>query len=189
VNKWSKIVTPPAVVKGYESFASGRGYIWSRTLPLIKKHILLGSGPDTFLLEFPQQDYVGLTNHGYTHMLISKPHCLYMQMAVNTGLISLIAFLAFYAMYFFTSLRLYIRGRFNSYYARVGVAIMIGTAVYMVTGLTNDSSITTAPVFWCLMGLGIVANAKAKPLIMKEIEEAKAKKQEKRMAKQAPAIQ
>lgn len=193
VNKWSKIVTPPAVVKGYESFASGRGYIWSRTLPLIKKHILLGSGPDTFLLEFPQQDYVGLYNHGFNNMIMTKPHSLYLQIAVNTGLISLIAFVAFYAMYFFSSLSLYIRGRFNNYYARVGVAIMIGTAVYMVTGLTNDSSITTAPVFWCLMGLGMAANAKAKPLIKKEAEEAKArklqKKMEKRMKKQAPAVQ
>lgn len=183
VHRWDKIIVPPAVFTGYESFASNRGYIWSRTLPLINKRILLGEGPDTFLLAFPQQDYVGLYNHGYTNMIITKPHSLYLQIAVNTGLISLIAFLAFYAIYFFTSLRLYIRGRFNSFYAKVGVAIMIGTAAYMVTGLTNDSSITTAPVFWCLMGLGIAANTKAKPLIMEEIAAAKAKKQAKKQGK------
>lgn len=185
VYRWDKIVSPPAVYKGYERFATGRGYLWSRTLPLIKQHILLGSGPDTFLTAFPQQDYVGFYNYGYTNMIITKPHSLYMQIAVNTGLISLIAFLAFYAMYFFASLRLYIRGRFSSYYAKVGVAILIGTTAYMVTGLTNDSSITTAPVFWCLMGLGIVANAKAKPLILEEIAAARAKKQEKK----APDLQ
>jgi hypothetical protein len=73
------------------------------------------------------------------------------------------------------SIRLYIKGRFTSDYAKLGAAIFVGTIGYMVSSITNDSSITTAPMFWTLMGVGIAVNYKAKPLIMKEVTEAKEK--------------
>lgn len=180
VNRYGKfdrmITAKSAVFTDFGSFASSRGYIWSRTIPLIKKYIFLGSGPDTFILAYPQQDYMNMTRYGFGDELMTKPHSLYLQIAIQTGLLSLIAFLVFYVMYFVSSIRLYIRGCFNSYYAKVGIAILIGTISYMVAGLTNDSSICTAPVFWVLIGVGIAANYKAKPLIMKEVNEMKEKK-------------
>jgi len=172
-NKFGKpdkiIEAPHAVFSGYERYASGRGYIWSRTLPLLKKNIILGSGPDTFMIAFPQQDYVGLYNYGYGDQLMTKPHNLYLQVGVQTGVLSLIAFLVFYTMYFISSLSLYIKGRFKSYYAQVGVAILVATTSYMTLGLANDSSITVAPVFWALLGLGITVNRLAKPYIEEEL--------------------
>lgn len=175
--KWDKIDNPPKTfLRDYGNFATQRGYIWDRSLPLIKENIILGSGPDTFTMQFPQRDYLGFANYGYSNQLITKPHNMYLQIAIQTGMLSLILFLIFYGMYFVSSFRLYIKGRFNSYYAQVGVAIFIGTIAYMVTGLANDSSITTAPVFWTLMGIGIAINHKVKPLIQKEAEEYKAKR-------------
>lgn len=176
-NKLDKMVTAPsAVFTGYEAFASQRGYIWSRTIPLLKNNIFLGSGPDTFIMEFPQNDYLNKGLNGFDGVIITKPHCLYLQIAVQTGILSLIAFLVFYGMYFVSSFRIYIKGRFSSYYAKVGVAIFISTIAYMVTGLANDSSITTAPIFWALIGIGIGVNQKAKPLIQEEIAKLKADK-------------
>lgn len=169
VGKLDKMVTAPsAVFTGYENFASMRGYIWSRTIPTLRNYLFLGSGPDTFVMAFPQQDYLNMSKCGFAVGLLTKPHCLYLQMGVQTGVLSLIAFLIFYGMYFISSFLLYIKGRFNSYYAQIGVAIFIGTIGYMVTGLTNDSSINTAPIFWTLIGVGIVVNHKAKQLILKE---------------------
>lgn len=169
------ITTNSSILKGYETFASGRGYIWSRTIPLLKNYIILGSGPNTFTMVFPQQDYMNMTRYGFGQALMTKPHSIYLQTAVQTGFLSLIAFLVFYGMYFVSSIRLYIKGCFESYYAKAGLGIFIGTFAYMVTGLTNDSSITVAPVFWALIGVGIAANIKAKPLIMEEMKEIKAK--------------
>jgi hypothetical protein len=180
INGYGKLVdmvtAPSALFTGYENFASTRGYIWSRSIPLVKNHIFIGSGPDTFVLEYPQNDYLNMIRYGYANMFMTKPHSLYLQIAVQTGLLSLIAFLIFYGMYFVSSVRLYIRGRFTSYYSKVGVAIFIGTFAYMVTGLANDSSITTAPTFWVLIGLGIAANQKAKPLIKEENKEIQAQR-------------
>ncbi|MDF2944841.1 MAG: hypothetical protein K0S01_3699 [Herbinix sp.] len=170
MNKLDKMVTAPsAVFTNYEQFASSRGYIWSRTIPILKNYILLGSGPDTFAMAYPQQDYMNIKRLGYGNAIITKPHNLYLQIATQTGLISLIGFLVFYGIYFVSSVRLYINGRFTSYYAQVGVAVFVGTVAYMFAGLANDSSITTAPIFWTLIGVGIAVNHKAKPLIKEEV--------------------
>lgn len=175
-NKLDKMSDAPAAFKGYDRFASNRGYIWSKTLPLLKNTLFLGSGPDTFVFEFPQNDYLGFYQNGFESSIMTKPHNLYLQIAVQTGVLSLIAFLAFYIWYFISSIRLYIRGRFNSFYSRMGLAIFIGTIGYMIAGLTNDSSIAIAPIFWLMIGAGIAVNRKAKPLILAEIAEKKTQK-------------
>jgi hypothetical protein len=172
--KLDKIVTAPsAVFTGYEYYASGRGYIWSRTIPLLKDYPILGAGADTFILAFPQRDYVNLYNYGYRTEVLSKPHNLYLQMGVQTGLLSLIAFLTFYMFYFISSFRLYMKGHFKSYYAQVGVAILVSTVGYMVMGLSNDSNLSVAPIFWVLIGLGMAVNREAKPYIEEEVALAK----------------
>lgn len=153
---------PSAVFTGYEAYASGRGYIWSRTIPLLKNKIIFGSGADTFLFEFPQRDYVNLINYGFTGQLMSKPHCLYLQIATQTGVISLIAFLVFYIMYFISSIRLYIKGNFSNLYSVAGAGIFTGSFGYMICGISNDSSITVAPIFWVLIGAGIIINKEVK---------------------------
>jgi len=176
-NKLDKMVNPPAAFTGYDRVASGRGYLWSRTIPLLKNYLLLGSGPDTFIFAFPQNDYLGFYQNYMEFNVLTKPHNLYLQIGVQTGVVSLIAFIAFYLAYFISSIRLYIRGRFNSFYARFGLAIFAGTIGYMFCALANDSSITIAPIFWLLIGAGIAVNYKAKELILREIAEIKEQKE------------
>lgn len=158
-----------ALFTGYENFASGRGYIWSRTIPLLKENIILGSGADTFTTQFPHQDYVYRANMGYDTQIVTKPHSLYLQIGVQSGVISLIAFLVFFITYFVSSIRIYINGRFDNYFKRVGVAIFIGVVAYMVSGISNDSTITVAPIAWTLIGIGITCNYKVKEQISNEV--------------------
>ncbi|MBQ3783046.1 MAG: O-antigen ligase family protein [Lachnospiraceae bacterium] len=155
-----------AVFDGYEGFASKRGYIWEKTIPLLKKYLFLGSGADTFIIEFPQHDYVDAHNAGYDNQLISKPHCWYLQVGVQTGVISMIAIIVFYLMYFGQSVVLYSKKIYDSYMAKVGVAIFLGTIGYMIAGLTNDSSITVAPIFWTVIGIGVSINI----MVSKEVK-------------------
>ncbi|MCR4802200.1 MAG: O-antigen ligase family protein [Lachnospiraceae bacterium] len=158
-----------AIFDGYEGFASNRGYIWGKTIPLLKKNFFLGSGADTFIIEFPQHDYVDAYNSGYYDQLISKPHCWYLQAGVQTGVISLLAIIVFYIMYFGQSVILYSKKVYDSYMAKVGVAIFLGTIGYMIAGLTNDSSITVAPVFWTVIGMGVAINI----MVSKEVKNRK----------------
>ncbi len=157
--KYDKIVrAPSAVFTGFEFYASGRGYIWSRTIPLLKDRLILGSGADTFTLVFPQNDYVNYRTYGFDGLILTKPHSLYLQIGVQTGVISLIAFIIFYGWYFLSSIKIYLRCKFENFNIVIGASIFISSIGYMISGITNDSSITTAPIFWVLIGIGISIN-------------------------------
>ncbi len=146
------------LLNNYSSLASGRGYIWSKTIPLLKDYILLGNGPDTFVLTYPNSDYVDDYNNGYGQTLVSKPHNFYLQIWIQTGLLSLICFIGAYLIYFFTSLKIYWGRSFTSSVEWLGFGIFLGTLSYMLIGFINDSSITVAPIFWCMIGIGVAIN-------------------------------
>lgn len=144
--------------ENYQKALSGRGYIWSRTLPLLMEHIFLGSGPDTFILEFPQDDYLKKKQNGYEYQLITKPHSWYLQMGVQTGVLSLLCILVFYGCYAIWSIRLYAFKKISTQTETFGLAAFIGSIGYMVSGISNDSMVVTAPVFWGMIALGVTAN-------------------------------
>lgn len=168
--KWDKMEKVETAIfsREYESLGSYRGYIWSRTIPLLKDYIFLGSGADTFAIVFPQNDYVGMYNTIFENSLITKPHNLYLQIGVQTGVISLIAFLVFYGIYFFTSIKLYIKSNFDNYAEKVGIGIFLGSIGYMVSAIFNDSTVTVSPIYWTLMGIGLAINYYVKNNLSKE---------------------
>lgn len=139
-------------------FANMRGYIWARTLPLLKKYFFLGSGPDTFTIAFPNDDLVGKYNSGHDNENITRPHCMYLQIAVQTGVPSLIAFLAFFGWYVVSSLRLYWKQNYDSYIAKIGVAVLASVIGYLILACTNDSCIAVSPIFWVIAGMGLGIN-------------------------------
>lgn len=137
---------------------TGRGYLWSRTLPLLKDYILVGSGPSTFVYAFPQNDYVGKFNNNFDSQVVTKPHNLYLQIAVETGLVSCIAFISLCVMYIAQTIITYRKSSLESTVEQMGVLICIGVVGYLVSGLINDSNIGVAPIFWILLGVGFACN-------------------------------
>lgn len=149
---------PIALFEGNPNFASGRGFLWGKTIPLLKKYILFGSGPDTYAFVYPQSDYVGKYNNSYEGTYVTRPHNMYLQSWVQTGLFSLLCQLVFYGIYFVQSIRIYHRKHQNSLGWYIGYGIFLGTLGYMLIGMFNDSSITVAPLYWVLLGCGIALN-------------------------------
>ncbi len=143
-------------------FANMRGYIWARTIPLLKKYFLLGSGPDTFVIAFPNDDLVGLYNSGHDYEVVTKPHCMYLQIAVQTGMFSLIAIMTFFIWYLVSSIRLYWTNSYEGYLPKVGVSIFVSVIGYLILAVTNDSCVTIAPIFYALIGMGLGINYKLK---------------------------
>jgi O-antigen ligase len=140
--------------EGKEMLASKRGYIWSRTLPLIKEKPILGYGPDTFAIFFPQHDVVGKFKYfNRSKIIVDKPHNLYLQIGFNTGLISLAAVLILFGSYFLRNLKLYLTCKFDNYYTEIGLAFLAAFTAYAVAGFFNDSVVSVAPVFWIILGL------------------------------------
>lgn len=137
---------------------SGRGYIWSRTIPLLKERIFLGSGPDTFVLEYPQNDYLMMQKNGFGGQIMTKPHSWYLQVGVQTGVLSLLCLLVFYGWYAICSMRLYAFRKLKTQTEAFGIAAFIGSIGFMISGISNDSMVVTSPVFWGVMGIGLTAN-------------------------------
>lgn len=141
------------------NFGSGRGYIWSRTLPMMKKTVLLGHGADTYCIYFPHNDYVGKYNIGWDlNLIIDKPHNMYMGMWIGTGGLSLLAFLSVLALYFYQIIRIYWRRTLFSFLDFAGLGIALGILGFAVSGLVNDSSVSVMPMFYGLLGTGIAIN-------------------------------
>lgn len=149
-----------------QHFGDKRGYIWSRTIPLLKDFIVTGSGPSTFTMIFPNNDYIGKTNMNYDGVTVTKPHNMYLQIWTQTGLLSLIAFLLLFAWYFVKGLRLYWNRQLVTVPEKMGMAFMTALFGYMVTGIANDSTVAVAPVFWGMLGLGMAVNR----MVVKERE-------------------
>lgn len=150
---------------------SGRGYIWSKSVPILKKTLILGSGPDTFAFMFPQYDYVSLIQNGWEGLLITKPHNMYLQIGVQTGVLSLIAFLVFYLWYMFSSFKLYRGRKLVTLTERIGAAIFLSSICFMIAGMVHDSTIGASIVYWTLLGLGAACNRMVAVQAAKELKQ------------------
>ena len=144
---------------GKEKLASARGYIWSRSLPLLKDTLILGSGPDTFSFDFPQHDMLGkLYAYGTTNMIISKAHNLFLQIGLNNGVVALIAFVILIMVYIIDSFKLYaLKNKYDEKQI-LGSILALSVIGYLFTGLFNDSVICVAPIFWIILGVGAAVN-------------------------------
>lgn len=138
-------------LNGRERIVSGRGYIWSRTIPLLKEYLLLGGGQDSFTVLFPNHDYLGKAQWGYKDLILTKPHCMYMQLAVQSGCLSLAALLCFWGIFLVKA----VSDQSGSRASVMARAIAAGVLGYLLMGMTNDSNIGAAPVFWLLLGTGL----------------------------------
>ncbi len=133
---------------GYERLGTGRGFIYSRSLPLLKKTLLWGFGPDNFVFHFPQRDVAGQLN-AFRHFarLVDKPHNLYLQVALNTGLPSALA-LIFLLIFL-------LKRSFNENLTVWQAALVAAISGYAIAGLFNDSVVSVAPIFWVFTGCAI----------------------------------
>ncbi len=156
--------------KGNESFASGRGYIWSRAIPLLEKAFFIGYGPDTFTYIFPQNDIVGKLNYGAIWVVISKPHCWYLQIALGSGILSLLCLLALFAWYFIETIGILKRSSVmlrqnngmngqDNQKRIIAAGILLSILGYCVAGIFNDSVVAVSPIFWMFLGFGMRLSA------------------------------
>lgn len=148
---------------GNERMGSGRGYIWSRSLPLILDKPILGYGPDTFPMVFPQYDLIGKFNtYSTENMIVDKAHNIYLQYAISSGLLYLGAYIALLLLYLFRIIKQFRKNSFtfiNEYES----IFFTGIIAYSVAGMFNDSTVHVSPVFWVFIGIGLALATK--PLI------------------------
>ena len=128
---------------GYEKIGSTRGYIWSRSIPLIDKFVFIGGGADTYPIYFPQNDRAIKDKIGNRYIVVDKPHNIYIYYIFSFGLLFLIAFIYLNLYTVYGNIK-----TFNKlYYPAIYLIIS-----YLIVGVFNDSSVTVSPIFWCVLG-------------------------------------
>ncbi len=156
----AETVNAPRVklLDGLERVASGRGYIWSRTIPMLGESFFVGFGPDMYVLNFPQRDFSGRLNGFTLNGINDKPHNMFLQIGVNVGVVALLALMSVYLFYFWDSIKVYWKRNFESLTEYLGLGILTGIFAYLVAGVFNDQIISLAPMFYAMTGVGLAIN-------------------------------
>lgn len=116
---------------------------WQDTLPLIARRPILGYGPDTFGLVYPQYQS---TNKSGT--LWDKPHEEALGVAATQGIVGLLAYL--------WVLVAFVRAFWAGRYLRGAVALFAGWVAYQIGTQVNFSYIPTSAPFWLFAAAAIV---------------------------------
>jgi hypothetical protein len=156
---FNSVLTDIAPVRAFagiknEAFASGRGYIWSRSMPLLKEAVLWGFGPDTFPYVFPQNDIVGKLNYGSIWVIISKPHNWYLQVALGSGVLSLLCLLLFFGWHAVKTIRVHAR-KDQGERTLMAFTFLLCLVGFLAAGVFNDSVVSVSPIVWMLCGFGV----------------------------------
>lgn len=156
ISSFDDIVVPKRIDYYYKhgSAYTNRAYIWSNYLPIAVDNLLLGKGVDTYLIAYPQNDYFGKTMFypEGDHLIVDKPHSLYLDILFGTGIIGLIVLLAFVikvGMIFFDSLK-------NQQLSDTHMFALLSVIMILVTGIFNDSVIPITVLLCCFSGMGFM---------------------------------
>lgn len=141
-----------------EDALSGRGHIYNKTIPVLGKHVLIGSGANTYMLEVPQDDYIYKNYTDINNVFDVKPHSWYLQQWIENGMVAMLLLVAFYMWYFVNSVRILRRVDFHDNLNKLCLAVFSGLLIYMVAAIANDSTVNVAPVYWAALGIGIAVN-------------------------------
>lgn len=143
---WEELYTDS--YKKIDTLFTGRGYIWRKTLPLLKNTIIFGHGAGTFGLYFKQFDYAGLLNsQGNVDLIVDRPHSMYIQMAFSQGILCMTA----YAVMVITVIITFIKD--NKCKNINKLPVIIAVIGFCIMELITDSSVTVNPIFWAVLGL------------------------------------
>ncbi len=145
---------------GYEYLASGRGYVWGTTIPRLKDYLFIGAGPDNYPVAMGKDgtDYALKYNAGNYGIVFVRPHNYFLQMGINTGCVSLLACLIFFAMYIIDCWKLYFWKELDSDVKKIGFGCMLSVVGFLGCGIANDSMVSVTPIFWTLLGVGMTIN-------------------------------
>lgn len=143
-----------------EDFFSNRGILWNRTLPLLPSHIIIGGGQNTFVMQYPQNNYVmkSLLIESETTSIDVKPHNIFLQQWVENGLIALILYLIVVIGYLVQTASVIKRHDIKKPMTIMAAGAFAAIAAHTVAGIANDSNVCTSPVMWVMLGLGFAIN-------------------------------
>lgn len=131
---------------GYEKSGAGRMFIWNKTLVILKDYPLFGVGIDNLYLEFNNRFGNEIFETFGYNVLVDKAHNEYLQIAVTTGIPSLVIYLVF--------LREIIKkGLYNINSHITVLPILTSVIGYLVQAFFNISVVSVSFLLWIFLGI------------------------------------
>ena len=124
----------------------------------MKDYWFKGIGPNAFIIAFPNDDFVGSKRVGDTTTLVDKPHNAFLQIYIQTGGISALAYGGLWILYMIGGIRIFWRKKQYRNIDMIGLGLLVGIFAFAVSGITNDTIIGTQVIYWTLLGTGYAVN-------------------------------
>jgi len=145
---------------GREAWGSGRGFIWSRTFPMMPRRVIIGTGPDTFVNVFPNHDTVGrMAAFNHPGMTVDKAHNIFLQTWITTGGISAILLYGLFIYYLLTTFWSLVKSKSEPLFSfGIRLGLLSGVAGFVMASMATDSTVGSTGVFFVLLGMGYGLN-------------------------------
>ena len=176
INPYTKKIEPIITSKKNDFFnkrtgiLSGRGITWALALPVIsEKTKLIGYGADSFRHAIPNKDFLSFIKvFGSNPRKLIAAHSIYLQIAIEFGVLALFLFLAIIFLYCYHTFRLLINLSFTKWSHYLSLGCFTSVFGFTMFGFTNSSMISSSVIFWMILGLGIAVNAYNKEVNINE---------------------
>ena len=123
-----------------DEFGTNRVYIWRNALGAFAANPIIGTGPDTFALAFPQEA------QGFYGEFYDKAHNEYIQLLICQGMLGLLCYLVFLGAVLFTSIR-------KAFKNPLAAALAVAIVGYCVQAFFNISTPTVTHLLWVSAGM------------------------------------
>lgn len=134
-------------------YLNGRIFVWANTISALSDCWIVGHGAGTTIFYLNQEDLPALLNIFGQYTLFNKPHCWYLQMAQDTGILSAVCMIAMLVAFLIVGGKTAFRRGTNWNPEKAGLWFaVLGYSLLMVF---HDSQIYFAPVFWLIFGMGV----------------------------------
>ena len=151
----SAVVIDKSFVSYILSFSSARdrGVMWNNSMKIFGEHPIIGNGINTFYL-----NYARVRDDEYKNQKGSYAHNCYLQMATETGIIGLMAFLLFIGALVLKGVRSVNRLKDNTA-GLLASGLIFGIIAFLLHSAvdTNLYSLNLAALFWFSSGLMMAA--------------------------------
>lgn len=137
----------------FDSIITGRGYIWRKTVPVLKNTVLFGHGAGTFAFYFKQFDYAGLLNsQGEVDLMIDRPHSWYLQMACSQGIFCMMAVVALIATVCVSGIKRFTSKKPELKKGAIDMAAVTAIIAFCIFEGITDGSVSVNPLLWVVLG-------------------------------------
>lgn len=138
-----------------KTFGTGRLEIWQKGLKIVKNNPVFGTGLENMDVELMsnKDEYINTDTDILYKYRIDKAHMEYLQVALSTGVPSLIVYLVFHALIIFSLFKVVLNNKKKEENV-IYTMILISIVSYIIQALANFSVVQVAPCIWAILGMG-----------------------------------